>query len=94
MLFTSVTGVVIAVIAGSSKLATFLEEDYVYDEEGIDIPPLSQAAQDNDSEKLQQLITDGADLEEKDSEGSTALQHAIIWGNVEAAKSCLKMEPM
>ena len=90
VLFVSVTSAVIAIAANSSTLAAFMEEDSLPAEEVIDISPLSQAAEDNDTETLQQLIADGANLEEKDSDGSTALQYAVMMGNLEAAEMLLE----
>ena len=90
VLFVSVTSAVIAIVANSSTLAAFMEEDSLPAEEVIDISPLSQAAEDNDTETLQQLIADGANLEEKDSDGSTALQYAVMMGNLEAAEMLLE----
>ena len=90
VLFVSVISAVIAIAANASTLAAFMEEDSLPAEEVIDISPLSQAAEDNDTEKLQQLIGDGANLEEKDSDGSTALQYAVMMGNLEAAEMLLE----
>ncbi len=90
VLFVSVTSAVIAIAANASTLAAFMEEDSLPAEEVIDISPLSQAAEDNDTETLQQLIGDGANLEEKDSDGSTALQYAVMMGNLEAAEMLLE----
>ena len=82
VMFIALTGTVAAIIAGSSALATFLEDEYVYEEEELEeYPPLIQATMDYDLEKLEQVIAEGAPLEEKDSEGSTALQYAVSWAN-------------
>jgi ankyrin repeat protein len=48
------------------------------------------AIENNDLVELQQLIENGANLEEMDSEGSTALQHAVIWTNHEAIEQLLQ----
>ena len=68
-----------------------MEDEYVYeDEELMDYPPLIQATMDYDLEQLEQVIAEGADLEEKDSEGITALQHAVTWANLDAAQMLLE----
>ena len=91
VIIISLTGAVAAIIAGSSALASFLEDEYVYeDEELADYPPLIQATIDYDLDMLEQVISEGADLEEKDSEGSTALQQAVTWANLDAAQMLLE----
>lgn len=80
----------IAIVANSSALAAFLEEVSATYEEPTDLTPLSQAAVDNDTEMIQQLISDGVDLEEKDSEGLTALQQAVSYENLETPEMLLE----
>lgn len=91
VLFVSVIAGVIFVLEKSSAIAAFFEEASApYDEEPVQLSPLSQAAVYNDLETIQQLIADGEDIEGKDSDGMTALQQAAFEGNVEAAKLLLK----
>lgn len=54
-----------------------------------DYPELIQAAIDNDVDWLQELIIAGEDLEESDIDGSTALQFAVTWENMEAVEVLL-----
>jgi Zn-dependent protease with chaperone function len=81
------TAAVVGLVAASSTLASYLESsETVMDS---DQSPLMQAAIDNDVDKLQELMAGGANLEEGDMNGSTALQFAVMWGNVEAAELLL-----
>ena len=80
-------------IKGANALTAFLEDpylyeddEYLYDEEMISYPPVIQAVMDEDMEQLELLVTEGADIDEKDSDGSTALQYAITWGDAEATQ--------
>eukprot|EP00118_Oscarella_pearsei_P018653 m.192009 g.192009 ORF g.192009 m.192009 type:complete len:869 (+) comp39461_c0_seq6:79-2685(+) len=52
-------------------------------------PPLVKAAHENDLKTLNQLIYADVDLNEKDSEGLTALLHAVWQGNAESVKVLL-----
>lgn len=79
-LIASAAVAVVEVVKNSDMLPAFLAED----------PSLIQPAKDNDVEKLEQLLTDGADIEAKDIDGYTALQHAVMWGNIEAAELLLE----
>jgi Zn-dependent protease with chaperone function len=89
--FISLIGAVAAIAAGSSALASFMEDQYLYEEEVLtDYPPVIQATMDYDLDMLQQLVKDGANLEEKDSEGMTSLQYAVTWANLEAAQMLLE----
>jgi ankyrin repeat protein len=49
-----------------------------------------QAVIDEDMDKLQQHVAEGASIDEKDSEGYTALQYAAMWGDLEATKWLIK----
>ncbi|MBB6443997.1 M48 family metallopeptidase [Bacillus benzoevorans] len=95
ILFAAVIGGSLAFAHGSNALATWLaaggslEDDYLYEEDPIDVPALHMAIENNDLDELQQLLDDGADIEETDSEGSTALQHAVMWTNDEAVELLL-----
>ena len=80
-------------VKGVDSLTTFLldptlygEEEYLYEDEPITYPHVIQAVMDEDMELLQQLVAEGADMEEKDSDGYTALQYAVTWGDIEAAE--------
>ena len=37
-------------------------------------------------DKLEQLVAEGAPIDEKDNEGYTALQYAAMWGDLEATE--------
>ena len=52
----------------------------------ISYPPVVQAVMDEDMDKLQQLIAEGAPIDEKDNEGYTALHYAAMWEDLEATK--------
>jgi Zn-dependent protease with chaperone function len=94
VLFASLTGAALLLLRGTQALTTFLEDPYLYedeeyiyeDEELINYPPVIQAVMDEDKEKLEQLVAEGADIDEKDTEGYTALQYAVSWGDIETAK--------
>ncbi|WP_338471563.1 M48 family metallopeptidase [Niallia sp. XMNu-256] len=84
------TGAVALIVKGTSTLTAFLEDPYLYGEEEYFeeemYPPVIQAVFDEDMEMLEQAVTDGADIDEKDSEGFTALQYAVMWGDSESAE--------
>jgi Zn-dependent protease with chaperone function len=92
VLFASLTGAAVLVLRGTQALTTFLEDPYLYeddeyiyeDEELLDYPPVIQAVMDEDKERLEQLVAEGAAIDEKDTEGYTALQYAVMWSDVEA----------
>ncbi|WP_068673995.1 M48 family metallopeptidase [Oceanobacillus sp. Castelsardo] len=70
---------------------SYLYEDDEYDEDGyeeetLDYPPIMEAYMEDDMELLQQLISEGADIDEKDSDGFTLLQYAVTWGDMEATQ--------
>jgi Zn-dependent protease with chaperone function len=52
--------------------------------------PLMRAAYNDDVEQINQLISEGADLEAKDIEGSTALDWAVYGYSYEAAETLLE----
>jgi Zn-dependent protease with chaperone function len=62
------------------------DDEYLYEEELFDYPPVIEAFMAEDMELLQQLVADGADIDEKDSEGFTALQYAVNWGDTETTE--------
>ena len=87
------TGAVVLFVKGSTALTTFFndpnllkEDEYYYEEELLDHPPIIQTFMDEDMELLQQLVAEGADINEQDSEGYTALQYAVTWEDIEAAQ--------
>jgi len=86
------TGAATLLLENSTALPTLsdsylLEDDeYMYEEEPFDYPPIIEAFTDGDMGLLQQLVDEGEDINEKDSEGFTALQYAVIWGDTEATQ--------
>lgn len=62
------------------------DDEYLYEEELFDYPPVIEAFMAEDMELLQQLVADGADIDEKDSDGFTALQYAVNWGDIETTQ--------
>lgn len=83
------TGVIMGIIFGSSILAASLEEDYVETETEVALTPLMVAAEEDNSDEILDLLIDGEYIEERDIEGFTALQYAVMWGNVDAAQTLL-----
>ncbi len=51
---------------------------------------LHKAAEEGDVDKLSRLLREGAEIDEKDSEGMTALHHAAWEGQAEAARLLLR----
>jgi Zn-dependent protease with chaperone function len=94
IIVASLTCAAVFLVKGTQALTAFLEDPYLYEddeylyeeEEMIDYPPVIQAVMDEDMVMLEQLIVEGAAINEKDSEGYTALQYAVTWGDVEAAQ--------
>lgn len=95
----SLTGAMVLLVQGSKALTSFLEDpylyedsysyeddEYIYEEDLVDSPPVIQAVMEEDKKKLEQLVAEGADIDEKDAEGYTALQYAVSWGDIETAK--------
>jgi ankyrin repeat protein len=54
----------------------------------LDVTPLMEAAVLGDVAKIRQLISEGAEIDARDSDGDTALVYAVINGE-DAAVSCL-----
>lgn len=54
------------------------------------VTPLMTATSENDLEQIELLIEEGADINEQDEEGSTALDWAIFSGHYEAAELLLE----
>ena len=88
VMVAALTGVVTLFVKSATAFSTFLEEPYLYEEEEamISYPPVVQAVMDEDMDKLQKLIAEGAPIDEKDDEGYTALHYAAMWGDLEATK--------
>jgi len=93
VLAACLTGAAVFLITQTAVLTSFLEDPYLYEddeyfdeEELIDYPPVIQAYMDEDMELLQQLVAEGTDIDEKDSEGFTALHYAIMWDDLEATE--------
>ena len=70
-------------VYGNLMPAAFSEQEAFYEE--VDLPPLSDAVSEYDDDRLRSLIEDGADLEDTDEEGTTALHYAAYAGNASAA---------
>ncbi|WP_428910638.1 M48 family metallopeptidase [Niallia sp. Krafla_26] len=92
LLIGALTGAFALFVKGANTLTAFLEdpyylgeEEYISEEEII-YPPVIQAVFDEDMDMLLQVVEEGADIDEKDSEGYTALQYAAMWGDVEATE--------
>ena len=88
VMVAALTGVVTLFVKSATAFSAFLEEPYLYEEEEamISYPPVVQAVMDEDMDKLQKLIAEGALIDEKDDEGYTALHYAAMWGDLEATK--------
>ena len=88
VMVAALTGVVTLFVKGATAFSAFLEDPYLYEEEEamISYPPVVQAVMDEDMDKLEQLVAEGAPIDEKDDEGYTALQYAAMWGDLEATK--------
>lgn len=99
VIVVSLTGAMVLLVQGSQALTSFLEDPYLYEdsysyeddedlyeEELMDYPNVIQAVMEEDKEKLEQLVVEGADIDEKDTEGYTALQYAVSWGDIETAE--------
>jgi hypothetical protein len=92
VLAASLTGAAVVLLEGATALTAFLEDpylvedEYMYEEEMIDFPPVIQAYMNEDMDQVQQLVAEGADVNEKDSDDHTALQYAVSWGDFEAAQ--------
>ncbi len=71
----------------NSDLATMFQEDYDM-EEGF--TPLMNAVSENETETILSLLADGADINETDDYGQSALHHAVSYENNEAAKLLLE----
>ena len=55
------------------------------------ITPLMEAASEGNCEEIRRLVVAGSDMEERDSEGDTALCFAVINGHVAATKELLRL---
>ena len=88
VMVAALTGVTVLFVKSATAFSAFLEEPYPYEEEeGMpSYPPVVQAVLDEDMDRLEQLVAEGAPIDEKDDEGYTALQYAAMWGDVEATK--------
>lgn len=93
IIVVSLTGAAVLLVKGTQALTAFLEdpylyedEEFLYEEEMLDYPPVIQALMNEDMALLEQLVLEGAPIDEKDSEGYTALQYAVTWGDIEAAQ--------
>ncbi|WP_260858043.1 M48 family metallopeptidase [Bacillus sp. FJAT-22090] len=58
------------------------EEDYLSTDYSLTLTPLMEAVSDGDEEKVRYLLANGTDLEEMDSEQTTALHYAIYGDNI------------
>ncbi|GBF91654.1 hypothetical protein Rsub_03958 [Raphidocelis subcapitata] len=56
------------------------------EEEGEEVPNLLSAASEGDASKLRELIAEGANVDEQDEEGRTALHFAAGYGELECAR--------
>ncbi|WP_069188011.1 M48 family metallopeptidase [Bacillus sp. FJAT-27251] len=92
VLAASLTGAAMLFLEGATALTAFLEDpylvedEYMYEEDMMDFPPVIQAYMNEDMDQVQQLVAEGADVNEKDSDDNTALQYAVSWGDSEAAQ--------
>lgn len=86
------TATVSLFVKGANSVSAFLEDPYSYEEEEyledmeILYPPVTQAVFEEDMAMLHQVVSQGADIDEKDSHGLTALQYAAMWGDSESAQ--------
>ena len=55
------------------------------------ITPLMEAASEGNCEEIRRLVVAGSDMEERDSEGDTALCFAVINGHTAATKELLRL---
>ncbi|MFC7366589.1 MULTISPECIES: M48 family metallopeptidase [Bhargavaea] len=75
-------------VYGNLLPAAVAEPEAFFEE--YDLPPLSDAVYEFDDDRLRELIADGADLEETDEDGTTALHYASYAGNAPAAAILLE----
>ena len=66
------------------------EEDYLSTDYSLTLTPLMEAVSDEDEDEVKKLVSSGADLEEQDSEQTTALHYAIYSGNLTIAEILLE----
>jgi Zn-dependent protease with chaperone function len=93
VLIGALTGAVALFVKGANTLTAFLEDSYYYgeeeyisEEEEFIYPPVIQAVFDEDMEMLRQVVNEGAEINEKDIDGYTALQYAFMWGDISSAE--------
>lgn len=97
--FVGFNGVIALVTAGTFTYASLFsgsildeltaEEDYLSSDYYLSMTPLMEAVSNGEEEKIRSLIAEGADLEEFDSEGTTALHYAIYGDDTAIAEVLL-----
>ncbi|PPA70456.1 M48 family metallopeptidase [Jeotgalibacillus proteolyticus] len=84
-MFAAYIAVILTFSVGGAVFASFLPDDFFE----ISNPPLIEAVAEGDREAVQELIDEGADLEETDEFGSTALMFTTYYGDVEMTRLLL-----
>lgn len=73
----------------SSENELSAEEDYLNSDYSLTLTPLMEAVSNGDDSTVRDLLSGGADLEEVDSENTTALHYAIYGDNIAMAELLL-----
>jgi len=89
-LFAAGTFTYASLFSGSIFSELSPEEDYLSSDYTLTLTPLMEAVSDGDEEKVNDLLSSGADLEEMDSEQTTALHYAVYGENIAIAQILLE----
>ncbi|MBX3119375.1 MAG: ankyrin repeat domain-containing protein [Fimbriimonadaceae bacterium] len=72
-------GVIVAVLVLAVAYAAYVRVPQVY------VPPIANAAANGDQEKVLKLLREGANPDERDGNGVSPLQYALLNGNIAVA---------
>lgn len=89
-LFAAGTFTYASLFSGSIFSELSPEEDYLSTDYALTLTPLMEAVSDGDEEKVNDLLSSGADLEEMDSEQTTALHYAVYGENIAISQILLE----
>ena len=89
-LFAAGTFTYASLFSGSIFSELSPEEDYLSSDYTLTLTPLMEAVSNGDEEKVNDLLSSGADLEEMDSEQTTALHYAVYGENIAIAQILLE----
>lgn len=88
-LFAAGTFTYASLFSGSIFDESSTEEDYLSTDYSLTLTPLMEAVSNGDEQTVSELVASNVDLEEKDSEGTTALHYAVYGDNIEIAEILL-----